>query len=50
MKCIQAAYICQTLHFVLKEELPHPYAAELVRKEVLQYKKVWKTPYPAQDR
>ncbi len=39
MKRIQAACICQTLHFLLKENAEHAYAVELVKKEVAQYKK-----------
>ena len=39
MKRVQAACICQTLHFILKEDLEHSYAAKLVREEVEQYKK-----------
>lgn len=38
MKRIQSACICQTLHFILKEELEHKYAAEQVKKEVEHYK------------
>lgn len=39
MKRIQAACICQTLHFMLKEDLGHDDAAKLVREEVVHYKK-----------
>ena len=39
MKRVQAACICQTLHFILKEDLEHSYAAKLVREDVEQYKK-----------
>lgn len=39
MKRVKAACICQTLHFMLKEDLGHEYAAKLVREEVEQYKK-----------
>ena len=39
MKRVQAACICQTLHFVLKEELGHSYAVKQVQDEVEQYKK-----------
>ncbi len=39
MKRVKAACICQTLHFMLKEDLGHDYAAKLVREEVAQYKK-----------
>ena len=39
MKRIQSACICQTLHFQLKEDLPHDYAVRQVHEEVEQYKK-----------
>lgn len=39
MKRVKAACICQTLHFLLKEDLPHDTAVSLVREEVEQYKK-----------
>lgn len=39
MKRVKAACICQTLAFMLKEDVPHDYAAELVKKEVENYKK-----------
>lgn len=39
MKRIQSACICQTLHFLLKDELGHDHAVKLVREEVAQYKK-----------
>ncbi len=39
MKRIQAACICQTLHFMLKEDMDHDTAARLVREEVENYKK-----------
>ncbi|HIZ55013.1 MAG TPA: hypothetical protein H9671_02265 [Firmicutes bacterium] len=39
MKRIQAACICQTLHFLLKEEVGHGYAVKLVKEEVENYKK-----------
>lgn len=48
MKRIKAACLCQTLHFMLKEDTPHSYAAKLVREEVEQYKKSLerrRTPY-----
>ena len=38
MKRVKAACICQTLHFMLKKELGHNYAAEQVKKEVEHYK------------
>lgn len=40
MKRVRSACICQTLHFLLKEELGHDYAVRLVREEVEQYKKM----------
>lgn len=39
MKRIKAACICQTLHFLLKKDVPHDYAAALVKQEVERYKK-----------
>lgn len=38
MKRIQAACICQTLHFQLKEDVPHEEAVAMVRREVEHYK------------
>ncbi len=38
MKRIKAACICQTLHFQLKEDFGHDYAAKQVREEVTHYK------------
>lgn len=38
MKRVEAACICQTLHFLLKEDVNHDYAVELVEKEYEQYK------------
>lgn len=38
MKRVKAACICQTLHFMLKEEIDHALAVELVNDEVAQYK------------
>lgn len=38
MKRVQAACICQTLHFLLKDDLEHDFAAQLVREEVAHYK------------
>ncbi|MDD3244201.1 MAG: hypothetical protein PHD32_10830 [Eubacteriales bacterium] len=38
MKRIQAACICQTLHFQLKEDLGHDYAIKQVNEEVAHYK------------
>ena len=39
MKRVKAACICQTLHFILKEDVGHDCAVSLARKEVEQYKK-----------
>lgn len=39
MKRVKAACICQTLHFMLKEDLGHDYAVRLVKEEVEHYKK-----------
>lgn len=39
MKRVKAACICQTLHFMLKEDVGHDYAVQLVKEEVAQYKK-----------
>lgn len=38
MKRIQAACICQTLHFLLKEDVGHNDAVKLVNEEVAHYK------------
>ncbi len=40
MKRIKAACICQTLHFMLKEDVDHDYAVKLVNDEVEHYKKI----------
>ena len=39
MKRVKAACICQTLHFMLKEDVSRGYALSLVKREVEQYKK-----------
>ncbi len=39
MKRIMSACICQTLRFMLNEDVPKDYAKELARQEVEQYKK-----------
>ncbi|MCD8014735.1 MAG: hypothetical protein LUG99_16495 [Lachnospiraceae bacterium] len=39
MKRVKAACICQTLHFMLKEDLGHDYAVKMVQEEVAQYKR-----------
>lgn len=38
MKRVKAACITQTLHFMLKEDLGHDYAVQLVNEEVKRYK------------
>ena len=38
MKRVKAACICQTLHFILKDDLGHDYAVQLVKAEVKKYK------------
>ncbi len=38
MKRVRSACICQTLHFLLKEDFPHDYAVKQVRAEVEAYK------------
>lgn len=38
MKRIKAACICQTLHFMLKENVGHDSALKLVQEEVAHYK------------
>lgn len=42
MKRVQAACICQTLHFTLKDDLERSIAARLVREEVEHYKQALK--------
>lgn len=39
MKRIKAACICQTLHFMLKDDVAHDVAVKQVEHEVEQYKK-----------
>ncbi len=39
MKRVKAACICQTLHFMLKEDMGHDYAVKQVVQELEQYKK-----------
>ena len=39
MKRVKAACICQTLHFMLKEDVAQDYAVRLVQDEVAHYKK-----------
>ena len=38
MKRVKAACICQTLHFMLKEDVNRDYALKQVEQEVEQYK------------
>ena len=38
MKRIKEACICQTLHFMLKEEVGHDYAVWIVQEEIAKYK------------
>ncbi len=38
MKRVKAACICQTLHFMLKEDIPHELAVKNVQEEVAHYK------------
>lgn len=40
MKRIKSACVCQTLHFILKEELGHEFAAQQVKEEVEHYKRI----------
>lgn len=40
MKRVKAACICQTLHFMLKEDVGHDYAVKQAAQELEQYKKV----------
>ena len=39
MKRIKAACICQTVHFLLKEDIAHDLAVRQVQDEVAQYKR-----------
>lgn len=39
MKRVKAACICQTLHFMLKEDVEHSMAAKMVKEEVAVYKR-----------
>ena len=39
MKRVKAACICQTLHFMLKEDVGHDYAVKQVEQELEHYKK-----------
>lgn len=37
MKRVKAACICQTLHFMLKEDIPHEQAVKQVEQEIELY-------------
>lgn len=37
MKRVKAACICQTLHFMLKEDAPHEWAVKQVEQEIELY-------------
>ena len=39
MKRVKAACICQTLHFLLKDDAPNTYAKKQVKEDVEQYKR-----------
>ncbi len=39
MKRVKAACICQTLHFMLKEDVAHDWAVKQVQEEVANYKR-----------
>ncbi len=39
MKRVKAACICQTLHFILEEDIAHDWAVKQVREEVANYKR-----------
>ena len=39
MKRVKAACICQTLHFMLKEDVAHDWAVKQVEQDVEQYKR-----------
>ena len=38
MKRVKAACICQTLHFMLKEDAPKDYAIQQVKNDIEHYK------------
>ena len=38
MKRVEAACICQTLHFMLKDDVSHDYAVKQAEQEIEQYK------------
>lgn len=39
MKRVKAACICQTLHFMLKDEIVHDQAVKIIEQEIEQYLK-----------
>lgn len=39
MKRVKAACVCQTLHFMLKDDSPGEYAKKQVKEDVAQYKR-----------
>ena len=39
MKRVKSACICQTLHFMLKEDVAHDWAVKLVSQEIETYKR-----------
>lgn len=39
MKRVKSACICQTLHFMLKEDIAHEWAVKQVQQDVESYKK-----------
>lgn len=41
MKRVKAACICQTLHFMLKEDAPHEWAVKQVEQEIELYIKTF---------
>ena len=38
MKRVKAACVCQTLHFMLKDDVSHDYAVKQAEQEIEQYK------------
>ena len=46
MKRIKEACICQTLHFMLKEDVGHDYAVKVVKEEITKYKILEETEQP----
>lgn len=39
MKRVKSACLCQTIHFMLKEDMPHGDACKLVEEDAAQYQK-----------